>query len=110
MKMHALLFYLGMMERIRREGDLDGLDLTTTSFAEQTELLIPFPTFRVAAMEEGQMELFIPFWTFRAVEIEEERTEPFIPSWTFHTAETSIERNSSLQRWIEAHEYSLESS
>ena len=106
----VLLFFLGMMERIRREGHLHGLNSITTSFAEQTELLVPFPTFRVATMEERRMDLFIPFWTFRVAEIEEERTELFIPFRTSHTAEVSIERNSSLQRWIEANEYSLKSS
>ena len=116
------------MERLRREGGLNGLDSTTTSFAEQTELLTPFQTFRITATEEEQMELFVPFptiraaamegrtellilfWTFCVAEIEEERTELFVPFQTLYMAETSIERNSSLQRWIEAHEYSLESS
>ena len=111
------------------EEDLHGLDSITTSFLEQTELLapfqtfrpaateeeqtellIPFPTFRAATMEERQMELFIPFWTFHTAQIEEERTELFVPFQTLYMAETSIKRNSSLQRWIEAHEYSLESS
>lgn len=80
------------------EGHLHGLNSTTTSFAEQTELLIPFPTFHVATMEERRMDLFIPFWTFRVAEIEEERTELFIPFRTSHTAEVSIERNSSLRK------------
>lgn len=80
------------------EGHLHGLNSTTTSFAEQTELLILFPTFRVATMEERRMDLFIPFWTFRVAEIEEERTELFIPFRTSHTAEVSIEHNSSLRK------------
>ena len=124
-----LLFFLEMMERIRRERHLHGLNSTTTSFVEQTELLAPFQTFRTAAMEEEQMELlvpfltfraatmeerwtelFIPFWTFRAAEIEEEQMELVVPFRTSHTAKVSIERNSSLRRWIEAHEYSLERS
>ena len=93
-----------------REGHLHGLNSTTTSFAEQTELLVPFPTFRAATMEERQMELFIPFWTFHAAQIEEERTKLFVLFRISHTSEVFIERNSSLQRWIEANEYSLKSS
>ena len=106
----VLLFFLGMMERIRREGHLHGLNLITTSFAEQTELLVPFLTFHAATMEEQRTKLFIPFWTFRIAEIEKGRMEVFVPFRTSHTAEVSIERNFSLRRWIEAHEYSLESS
>ena len=86
---HALVF-LGMMERIRREGHLHGLNSTMSSFVEQMELLVLFPTFHAATIEERRMELFLLFRTS-------------------HTAEVSIERNSSLQRWIEANEYSLKS-
>ena len=85
------LVFLGMMERIRREGHLHGLNSTMSSFVEQMELLVLFPTFHAATIEERRMELFLLFRTS-------------------HTAEVSIERNSSLQRWIEANEYSLKSS
>ena len=81
-----------------------------TSFADQTELLVPFATFRTAAMKELQMELIIPFWTIRSAETKEGQTELFIPFRTFQAAETSFERTSSLRMWIEAHEYSLERS
>ena len=56
------------------------------------------------------MELIIPFWNIGSAETEEGQTELFIPFRTFHAAETSFERTSSLRRWIEAHEYSLERS
>ena len=56
------------------------------------------------------MELIIPFWNIHSAETEEGQTELFIPFRTFHAAETSFERTSSLRRWIEAHEYSLERS
>ena len=87
----ALLFYLGMMARIRREGDLHELDSTTTSFTKQTKLLASFQTFHTVATEVEQTELLVPFRTF-------------------HRAETFMEHNSSLRRWIEAHEYSFERS
>jgi len=85
------------------------LDSTTTSFAEQTELLVSFAAFRTAAAKELQMELIIPFWNIRSAETEGQ-TELFIPFRTFRAAETSFERTSLLRRWIEAHEYSLERS
>ena len=47
------------------------MDLTMTSFADQTELLVLFATFRTAAAKELQMELIIPFWTIRSAETEE---------------------------------------
>ena len=81
-----------------------------TSFAEQTELLVLFATFHTATAKELQMELIIPFWNIHSAETEEGQTELFIPFRTFHAAETSFERTSSLRRWIEAHEYSLERS
>ena len=121
MKACTLLFFLGMMER--------RLNSTTTSFAEQTELLVPFQTlrtaatkkeqtellvslatFHTAAVKEAQTELIIPFWTIPAAEKEEEQMKLFILFRAFHTAINSFERNSSLRRWIEAHEYSLKSS
>jgi len=86
------------------------LDSTMTSFAEQTELLVPFATFHTAVAKELQMELIIPFWTIRSAETEEGQTELFIPFRTFHATETSFEHTSSLRRWIEAHEYSFERS
>ena len=81
-----------------------------TSFAEQTELLILFATFHTAAAKELQMELIIPFWTIPAVEKEEEQMKLFILFRAFHTAINSFERNSSLRRWIKAHQYMWERS
>ena len=119
--MCALLFCLGMMER--------RLDSTTTSCAVQTELLIPFQasrtvatedeqpellipfvTFHTAAVKEAQTELIIPFWTIPAAEKEEEQMKLFILFRAFHTAINSFEHNSSLRRWIKAHQYMWERS
>ena len=79
METRALLFFLGMMERIRKKGDPRELDSTTTSFVEKTELLVPFATFRTTAMEEEQTELLIPFATFHTAAVKEAQTELIIP-------------------------------
>ena len=110
METRALLFFLGMMERIRKKGDPHELDSTTTSFVEKTKLLVRFATFRTTAMEEEQTELIIPFCTIRAAETEEEQTELSVRFRTFCATETSTKHNFLLRRCLEAHEYLLERS